>query len=38
VYRVSLNRWTLVKQRGAWLVEHRTTRLLGHPEALDVIR
>jgi uncharacterized protein (TIGR02246 family) len=32
VYRVSLNRWELVREGGEWLVEHRTTRLLGHEE------
>lgn len=38
VYRVSLNRWELVKDAGEWLIARRTTRRLGHPEALDVIR
>jgi uncharacterized protein (TIGR02246 family) len=38
VYRVSLNRWELEKRDGAWLVARRTTRILGHPEALAVIR
>lgn len=38
VYRVSLNRWELVKRAGAWLVARRTTRLLGHPEALALLR
>jgi uncharacterized protein (TIGR02246 family) len=38
VYRVSLNRWELVKADGEWLIARRTTRRLGHPEALDVIR
>ena len=38
VYRVSLNRWELVKQRGEWLIAHRTTRKLGSADALDVIR
>ncbi len=37
VYRVSLNRWELVKRHGEWLIARRTTRLLGHPEALDVL-
>lgn len=37
VYRVSLNRWALVKQGGDWLIARRTTRLLGHPEALAVL-
>jgi uncharacterized protein (TIGR02246 family) len=36
VYRVSLNQWSLVKRDGAWLIAHRTTRMLGHDEALDV--
>jgi len=35
VYRVSTNRWELVKRNGAWLVAKRTTRVLGHPEALE---
>ena len=38
IYRVSLNRWELVKQDGAWLITRRTTRVLGHPEALAVLR
>jgi uncharacterized protein (TIGR02246 family) len=38
VYRVSMNRWELEKRDGAWLVARRTTRILGHPEALSVIR
>jgi uncharacterized protein (TIGR02246 family) len=38
VYRVSMNRWELVKERAGWRIARRTTRLLGHPEALDVIR
>jgi uncharacterized protein (TIGR02246 family) len=37
VYRVSLNRWELVKERGEWLISRRVTRLLGHPEALAVL-
>jgi uncharacterized protein (TIGR02246 family) len=36
VYRVSANHWTLVKQDGAWLIAHRTTRILGHAEATTV--
>lgn len=38
VYRVSANRWTLVKRDGEWLVAHRTTRVLGHDEAAGVLR
>jgi uncharacterized protein (TIGR02246 family) len=38
VYRVSLNRWELVKEAGAWRIARRTTRILGHPDALEVIR
>lgn len=38
VYRVSLNRWELAKQDGEWLITRRTTRVLGHPEALAVLR
>jgi hypothetical protein len=35
---VSLNRWELVKANGAWRIARRTTRILGHSDALDVIR
>jgi uncharacterized protein (TIGR02246 family) len=38
VYRVSLNRWELGKRAGEWLITRRTTRILGHPEALAVLR
>ena len=38
VYRVSVNRWELVKRDGTWLIARRTTRLLGHPEALALLR
>jgi len=38
VYRVSLNRWELVKDHGDWLIARRTTRKLGCPDALEVIR
>ena len=38
VYRVSLNRWELVKRDGEWLVAHRTTRVLGNDEAPAVFR
>ena len=38
VYRVSLNRWELVKQDGTWLVARRTTRVLGHDEAPQIFR
>ena len=38
VYRVSTNRWRLVKREGRWLVAERTTRLLGHREALEPLR
>jgi hypothetical protein len=38
VYRVSLNRWELVKEGGEWLVARRTTRVLGHDEAPAVFR
>jgi len=33
VYRVSLNRWELVKRDGGWLIARRTTRRLGLDEA-----
>ena len=36
IYRVSLNRWELERRDGEWLVARRTTRLLGHEEALTV--
>ena len=38
VYRVSLNRWELVKEGGAWLIARRVTRKLGSADVLDVIR
>ena len=38
VYRVSFNRWWLLKRDGAWLIARRLTRTLGHAEALDVLR
>ncbi len=38
VYRVSFNRWELVKQAGEWLVARRTTRVLGNDEAPAVFR
>jgi uncharacterized protein (TIGR02246 family) len=34
IYRVSTNRWRLERREGRWTVAERTTRLLGHPEAL----
>ena len=37
VYRVSCNRWSLVRRDGGWLIAHRTTRMLGHAEALAVL-
>src|SRR5262245_35587614 len=38
IHRVSLNRWSLVKRGGEWLIEYRLTRVLGHDEALGVFR
>jgi uncharacterized protein (TIGR02246 family) len=38
IYRVSFNRWELVKRDGAWRIAQRTTRVLGHAEALGVFR
>ena len=38
VYRVSLNRWDLVKERGGWLIARRTTRKLGCTDTLEVFR
>ncbi len=37
VYRVSVNRWELAKRDRQWLIARRTTRLLGHPEALALL-
>jgi uncharacterized protein (TIGR02246 family) len=37
IYRVSVNRWELVKDGGEWLIRRRVTRRLGHAEALDVL-
>jgi uncharacterized protein (TIGR02246 family) len=38
VYRVSFNRWELVKREGQWLIERRTTRILGNDEAKAIFR
>ena len=38
VYRVSLNRWEMVKRDGDWLIARRTTRVLGHDEAAAIFR
>jgi uncharacterized protein (TIGR02246 family) len=38
VYRVSLNRWELMKRDGTWLIARRTTRVLGHGEAAAIFR
>ncbi len=38
VYRVSMNRWRLIKRDGAWRIAARTTRLLGRPDALEPLR
>jgi uncharacterized protein (TIGR02246 family) len=38
IYRVSCNRWQLVKRDGEWLIAHRTTRVLGNDEATGVLR
>jgi len=37
VYRVSVNRWELVKRDGEWLIARRTTRVLGHPEVTSLL-
>jgi uncharacterized protein (TIGR02246 family) len=34
IYRVSTNRWRLERREGRWTVAERTTRRLGHTEAL----
>ena len=38
VYRVSLNRWELVKNGEQWRIARRTTRVLGHAEAAALFR
>jgi uncharacterized protein (TIGR02246 family) len=38
IYRVSLNRWELERRDGEWQIARRTTRLLGHEQALGVFR
>ena len=38
IYRVSFNHWELVKQGADWRIARRTTRLLGHAEALPFFR
>ena len=37
IYRVSANRWELRRAGGTWAVVRRTTRRLGHAEALSVL-
>ena len=37
VYRVSLNRWELVREGGGWLIARRETRKLGCADALQVL-
>jgi len=34
VYRVSTNRWHLERREGTWMIVGRTTRVLGHEDAL----
>ena len=34
LYRVSTNRWQLERRAGSWAIVGRTTRLLGHEDAL----
>ena len=36
VFRVSFNRFELVRRDGRWQIAHRTTRLLGHTEAKKI--
>ena len=38
IYRVSVNRWTLARHGDGWIITHRLTRLLGHAEALAILR
>lgn len=38
IYRVSANRWALVKRDGTWVIAHRTTRVLGNEEAVSVLQ
>lgn len=37
IYRVSVNRWELRRTADGWRIARRTTRLLGHAEALAVL-
>jgi uncharacterized protein (TIGR02246 family) len=38
IYRVSFNRWELVRDGGDWRIARRTTRLLGHEDAQALLR
>jgi uncharacterized protein (TIGR02246 family) len=38
IYRVSFNRWELVKRDQEWRISQRTTRVLGHADADAVFR
>lgn len=37
VHRVSVNRWALRRTEDGWRIASRTTRLLGHAEALGIL-
>lgn len=38
LWRLSFNRFELVRRDGRWRISRRTTRLLGHEEAQDLLR
>jgi uncharacterized protein (TIGR02246 family) len=38
IYRVSYNHWTLERRESQWLITYRRTRLLGHEEAVALLR
>jgi uncharacterized protein (TIGR02246 family) len=37
VYRVSCNRWDLIKRDGEWAIARRTTRVLGTPDGTELL-
>jgi ketosteroid isomerase-like protein len=38
IHRVSFNRWALARRGGGWEIVRRETRLLGHPDAGELLR
>jgi uncharacterized protein (TIGR02246 family) len=36
IYRVSFNRWELIRTAQGWQIAHRLTRILGHDEAVRI--